>query len=177
MNVLGIQPHHVSNLIVWGGIPVMVDLLNHMFLSVTDVLLTLSFKHSHFADKDICQFLIMIWCVSRFWFIENLNPRTEYEAFDSYEWWNAYAEVKWVVVDKLGHENPLGPVSLKSISPLSEIEFQKLIDAFCLIICFWMKSSWEFNINVHVKAYLFPEITDKLRVIIWYNGIKNTVFL
>ena len=85
--------------------------------------------------------------------------------------------MKWIVVDKLNHEDPLRSVSLKSISSLSEIKFQKLINAFYLIICFWMKSSWEFNINVHVKTYLFSEIADKLKIIIWYNKVRSTVFL
>ena len=40
-----------------------------------------------------------------------------------------------------------------------------------------MKDSWELDINVYAKAYLFSEITDKLEIIIWYNEIRSTVFL
>ena len=39
-----------------------------------------------------------------------------------------------------------------------------------------MKNSWEFDINIHVKAHLFSEITDKLRIIIKYNKVRDTVF-
>ena len=177
MNVLSIQPYHVFNLIIWGRISAVIGLLSHIFLSVTNVLLTTSFKHNHFADKNIYQFLIIIWCVHSFWFIKNLDFRTEYEAFNSHKQCSANDWVKWVVVGKLSHENPSKPVGLKSISPLSKVKFQKLINAFCLIICFWIKNNWEFNINVHVKAYLFPEITDKLKITIWYNEVKSTVFL
>ena len=154
-----------------------VGLLSYMFLSIADVLLAISFECNHFADKSICQFLIMVWCVHSFWFIENLSLRTGHETFDSYKQCSANGWVEWVVVDKLGHGNPSGPVSLKSIPPLSKIELQKLIDAFCLIICFWVKGSWEFDINVYAKIYLFPEITDKLEATIWYNKVRSTVFL
>ena len=155
----------------------MIDLLSHMFLSVVDVLLAPNFKCSHFADKGICQFLIMIWCVHRLWFIENFSPRTEYEVFDDYEWCNADDWVEWVVVNKLSYKNSSESVSLKSIPPLSEIKLQKLIDIFCLIICFQMKGSWELDINIYTKTYLFSKIIDELRVIIWYNGVRSTVFL
>ena len=154
-----------------------VDLLSYMFLSITNVLLAINFKHSHFVNKDIYQFLIMIWCVCSFWFIKNLSPKTECEVFDNHEQCSADDWVEQVVVDKLSHKNSLGLVSLKPILPLLEIKLQELIDAFCLTVCFWMKDSWELNINVHVKTYLFPEITDKLRVIIWYNEIKSIIFL
>ena len=40
-----------------------------------------------------------------------------------------------------------------------------------------MKDSWELDINIHMKTYLFSKITDKLKVIIWYNEVKSTVFL
>ena len=60
-----------------------------MFLSVVNVLLAISFKHSYFVNKDICQFLIMTWCVHSFWFIEDLSSKTEYEVFSSYEQCNA----------------------------------------------------------------------------------------
>ena len=40
-----------------------------------------------------------------------------------------------------------------------------------------MKGSWEFDINVYAKIYLFSEITDKLRITIWYNEVKSTIFL
>ena len=40
-----------------------------------------------------------------------------------------------------------------------------------------MKNSWKFNINVYAKAYLFSEITDKLRAIIRYDEIRGIVFL
>ena len=51
-----------------------------------------------------------------------------------------------------------------------------MIDVFCLIICFQMKGSKKLNINVHVKAYLFPEVTDKLKIMIWYNEVGSIVF-
>ena len=119
----------------------------------------------------------MIWCVHRLWFIENLSSRTEYEAFDSYEQCSVNDWVKWVVVSKLSHENPSESVDLKSIFSLSEVKLQKLINIFCLIICFWVKSSWEFNINVYVKIYLFSEVTDELKITIWYNEVRNIIFL
>ena len=62
-----------------------VGLLSYMLLSVVDVLLATSFKHSHFADKGICQFLIMFWYVYRLWFIEDLGPRMGHEVFDGHE--------------------------------------------------------------------------------------------
>ena len=114
--------------------------------------------------------------MSRFWFIKDLSLRKEYKVFDNYKWWDVYTEVKWIIVDKLSYKNSLKSVSLKPILSLLKIKFQKLIDVFCLIICFWVKGSWEFDINVHVKAYLFPEITDKLKVTIWYNGVRNIIF-
>ena len=40
-----------------------------------------------------------------------------------------------------------------------------------------MKNNWKLNINVHVKTYLFPEVTDELGIIIWYNEVGSTVFL
>ena len=40
-----------------------------------------------------------------------------------------------------------------------------------------MKDSEEFNVNIYIKIYLFSEITDKLKVIIRYNEIKNIIFL
>ena len=101
----------------------------------------------------------------------------ECEAFGSHEWWGAYDWVEQVVVNKLSYRDPSGLVDLEPIPPLSEIKFQELINVFCLTICFWVKSSWELNINVHVKAYLFPEITDKLEIIIQYNRVRSTVFL
>ena len=39
-----------------------------------------------------------------------------------------------------------------------------------------MKDSWKLDINVHVKVYLFPEVADELKAIIWYNEIRSTVF-
>ena len=148
-----------------------------MFLSVADVLLVFNFKCSYFTNKGICQFLIMIWCVHRLWFIENLSSRTGCEVFNDHEQCGADGWVEWIVVGKLGHRDPSGSVDLKSIPPLSKIELHKLINVFYLIICFQMKDSWEFDINVHAKAYLFSEITDKLKAIIWYNEIRSTVFL
>ena len=113
----------------------------------------------------------------RLWFIKDFSSRTECEVFNGYEWCSADGWVEWIVVDKLDYENLSESVSLKSIFLFSEIELQKLINIFHLIICFWVKSSWEFDINVHVKAYLFSEITDKLEIIIWYNEVRSTVFL
>ena len=154
-----------------------IGLLSYMFLSVVNVLLAFDFKYSHFVDKGIYQFLIMVWCVCGLWFIENLGIRMKHEAFDDHEWCNADDWVKWVVVDKLSHKNSSGSVDLKSISSFLKVELQKLIDVFCLIICFWVKDSWEFNINVYVKAYLFPKVADELEATIWYNGVRSTVFL
>ena len=148
-----------------------------MFLNVVNVLLTSDFKCSYFADKDICQFLVMIWCVHGLWFIEDLGLRMECEAFNNYQQCSADDWVEWIVVDKLSHKDPLGSVSLKSIPPLLKIKLQELINVFCLIIYFQMKGSWELDINVHVKIYLFSEIADKLKIMIWYNGVKSTVFL
>ena len=148
-----------------------------MFLNIADVLLASDFKHSYLADKTICQFLIVVWCVHSFWFIEDLSPRTGHEAFNSHEWCGANGWVEQVVVSKLSYKNPSGPVSLKPIPLLSKIKLQELIDAFCLIICFWVKGSRELDINVHAKAYLFSEIADELEAIIWYNGVGSTVFL
>ena len=99
-----------------------------------------------------------------------------HEAFDDYEQCSADDWVKQVVVSKLGYKNSSKSVNLKPIPPLSEIKLQKLIDAFCLIICFQMKGSRKLNINVHAKAYLFPEVADKLEITIWYNEIRSTVF-
>ena len=39
-----------------------------------------------------------------------------------------------------------------------------------------MKNSEELDINVHIKIYLFPEITDKLKTTIRYNEIRNIIF-
>ena len=119
----------------------------------------------------------MIWCVHSFWFIKNLSPRMRHKAFDSHEQCNANDWMEQIVVGKLGHKDPSEPVSLKSIPSFLKIKLQKLINVFCLIICFWMKNSWEFDINVQAKTYLFPEITDKLKITIWYNEIRSTVFL
>ena len=118
----------------------------------------------------------MIWCVHRLWFIKDFSPRMRHETFGSHKQCSANDWVEWVIVGKLGHENPSESVSLKSIPPFLEIEFQKLIDAFCLIICFQMKDSWEFDINVYVKIYLFPKVADKLRTTIWYNEIRSIIF-
>ena len=148
-----------------------------MFLSVADVFLAPDFKHSHFVNKDICQFLIMVWCVCRLWFIKDFSTRTECETFDDHKWCDADDWVEWVVVNKLSYKNPLRPVNLKSIPPLFKIKFQKLINVFCLIICFQMKDSWEFDINVYVKTYLFSEVADELKIMIWYNEVESTVFL
>ena len=142
-----------------------------------NVLLTSDFKCSYFVDKDICQFLIIVWCVHRLWFIKDFGTRMGCEAFDGHEWWDADDWVKWVVVDKLSYEDSLRSVGLKSISSFLKIKLQKLIDVFCLIICFWMKDSKELNINVYMKTYLFSEIADKLRITIWYDKVKSTVFL
>ena len=147
-----------------------------MFLSVADVLLAPDFKHSHLVDKAICQFLIVVWCVHSFWFIEDLSPRTGCEAFDSHEWCSADGWVEWVVVGKLGHGDPSEPVGLKPIPPFLKIELQKLINVFCLIICFQMEDSRELDINVHVKTYLFSEVADELKATIWYNEVGSTVF-
>ena len=177
MNVSDIQSHYIFNLIIWDRISAAVDLLSYIFLSIADVLLTPDLKCSHFVNEGICQFLIMVWCVHSFWFIKDLSSRTGYKAFNNHEWWDTYVWVEWVVVNKLSHQNPSEPVSLKLIFSLSEVKLQKLIDVFCLIICFWMKSSWEFDINVYMKIYLFSEITDKLRITIWYNKIRSIIFL
>ena len=40
-----------------------------------------------------------------------------------------------------------------------------------------MKNNEEFDINVYMKAYLFPEVTDKLKITIRYNEIKGIIFL
>ena len=40
-----------------------------------------------------------------------------------------------------------------------------------------MKNNEEFDINVYAKAYLFSEITDKLKITIRYNKVKNIIFL
>ena len=40
-----------------------------------------------------------------------------------------------------------------------------------------MKNDEEFDVNVYTKAYLFLEITDKLRTTIRYNGVRGTIFL
>ena len=177
MNVSDIQPHHVFNLIVWYRISVMINLLSYMFLSITDVLLTSNFKCSHFVNKVICQFLIVVWCVHSFWFIEDLSSRTECEIFDDYEWCSTDDWVEQVVVGKLGHKNSSESVSLKLILSLSEIKLQKLINVFYLIICFWMKDSWKFNINIHVKIYLFLKLTNELKIMIWYNEVESIIFL
>ena len=155
----------------------MIDLLSYMFLSVVNVLLISDFECSHFVNKVIYQFLIVVWCVCSFWFIENLSSRMRHEAFDSHEQCDADGWVEQIVVDKLNHENPSESVDLKLIPPLSKIKLQKLINVFCLIICFWVKDSREFDINIHVKAYLFPKIADELEAIIWYNKVGSTVFL
>ena len=94
-----------------------------MFLSVMNVLLALSLEHSHFINKDIYQFLIMIWCVHSFWFIEDLSSRTEHEVFDSHEWWDTYVWVEQVIINKLSYKNSSESVSLKSIPSLLEIKF------------------------------------------------------
>ena len=111
-----------------------------------------------------------------FWFIENLSSRIEYEAFNSHEQCDTDNWVKQIVVNKLNHKNSLKSVSLKSISSLLKIKFQKLINVFYLIIYFWMQNNWEFDINIYAKVYLFSKITDKLRVTIWYNEVRSTIF-
>ena len=40
-----------------------------------------------------------------------------------------------------------------------------------------MKDNRKFNVNVYMKAYLFSEVTDKLRTTIRYNEVEGTVFL
>ena len=40
-----------------------------------------------------------------------------------------------------------------------------------------MKNDEEFNVNVHIKVYLFLKVTDKLKIIIRYNKVENIVFL
>ena len=85
--------------------------------------------------------------------------------------------MEWVVVSKLGHKNSSELVNLKPISSFLKIKLQKLINMFYLIICFWVKDNWKFDINIHVKTYLFSEVADKLKAIIWYNKIRSTVFL
>ena len=40
-----------------------------------------------------------------------------------------------------------------------------------------MKSSGELDINVYMKAYLFSEITNKLRTMIRYNEVRSVIFL
>ena len=40
-----------------------------------------------------------------------------------------------------------------------------------------MKNSEEFNVNVHIKAYLFSKITDKLKIMIRYNKVRGIIFL
>ena len=99
------------------------------------------------------------------------------EVFGSHEQCSADDWVEWIVVDKLSYKDSSKSVNLKSIFSLSEIKFQKLIDVFYLTICFWVKGSWEFDINVHVKAYLFLEFADKLETIIWYNEVESIIFL
>ena len=39
-----------------------------------------------------------------------------------------------------------------------------------------MKSGEKLNINVYTKVYLFLKITDKLRITIRYNEIRNIIF-
>ena len=177
LNVLSIQSYYVSDLIVWCRVLIVINLLNYMFLSVMNVLLTFSFKHSHFVNKGIYQFLVIIWCVCGLWFIENFSSKMGCEIFDDYKQCSADDWMKWIVVGKLDYENLSELINLKSISLLLKIKLQKLINVFCLIICFQVKDNWELNINVHVKTYLFLEITDKLKVIIWYNKVKSIVFL
>ena len=118
-----------------------VDLLSHMFLSITDVLLTLSFECSHFMNKAICQFLIVVWCVHSFWFIKNLSLRTKHKTFDSYEQCSINDWMEQVIVNKLSYKDSSKSISLKSILLFLKIKLQKLIDVFCLIICFWVKDS------------------------------------
>ena len=40
-----------------------------------------------------------------------------------------------------------------------------------------MKDSKKLNINVYMKIYLFSEVADELRTIIWYNEVRSTIFL
>ena len=68
-----------------------------------------------------------------------------------------------IVINKLSYKNLSKLINLKPILLFLEIKLQKLINIFCLIIYFWVKGSWEFNINIYMKIYLFSEITDKLK--------------
>ena len=74
--------------------------------------------------------------------------------------------MKWVVVDKLSYKHSSKLINLKLIFLFLKIKLQKLIDMFCLIIYFWVKGSWEFDINVYIKTYLFSEVTDELKITI-----------
>ena len=154
-----------------------INLLSYIFLSVVNVLLTFSFKCSYFVNKDICQFLIIVWCVCELWFIKNLSSRTECEIFDDHEQCDADNWVEWIVVNKLNYRNLSESINLKSIFSFLKIKFQELINVFCLIICFQVKGSWELDINVYTKTYLFSKVTDELRITIWYNEVGSTVFL
>ena len=40
-----------------------------------------------------------------------------------------------------------------------------------------MKSSKEFNVNIYIKAYLFSEIINKLKITIKYNEVRDIIFL